>query len=185
MLLKCQEVGAMTLHSDSRKKKLTNVYIIVVTVLLAISLSANVYFGFEKKDREMNIISCDNQYSAQLLKTNNYYSVQIVAIEDNFTNERVAGCIDYTSCFKYSDRFGIDIFWSKKGYDLFVRSSDIGVICLHFDEKIKQWNDYWCSYDDKKGIGLYENGSEEIKYVIPKDNIPDTILNCFLKNKTR
>lgn len=181
MLLKCQEVGNMTFHSDSRRKKISNIFIIVVIVLLAISVSMNIYSWLKRKNRDTFIVSCDNQYSAQLLKANNYYSVQIVAIEDNLTNERVDGCIDYTSCFKYSDRFGIDIFWSKKGHELFVRSSDIGVICLHFDEKIKQWNDYWCSYDDKKGIGLCENGSEKIKYVIPKDNIPDTILNCFLE----
>lgn len=171
----------MTLYTNLKQKKVTKAPIIVVTVLLVISIITNIYFLYEREKRDYIIISSDNQYSAQLLKAEYYYSVQIVAIEDNLTNERVSGCIDYTSCFKYSDRFGIDIHWSKKGHDLFVRSADIGVICQHFDEENKQWNDYWCKYDDNKGIGLCEFGSDEIKYVIPKNDVPDIVLDDLAK----
>ena len=52
----------MTFHSDSRRKKISNILIIVVIVLLTISVSMNIYSWLKKKNRETFIVSCDNQY---------------------------------------------------------------------------------------------------------------------------
>lgn len=148
---------------------------VILTVLLAASLLLNLYLGYSLNNAEKYVQakSFDGKYSAQVLKSVDYNSIQITAAEGNVTDKSLYGKIEYCSEKKYRD---LHIVWSKSGYDLFVISD--GVTCIHFDKQREQWGDYSCDPNQEDGAHLYGNEIAGI-YVVPKEDVPDEVLNYY------
>ena len=158
-------------------------FFVLLLILVIISFAFNLFLLLTRNNDTI-IYSPDNRFAVNIIKTKEFKSIRVLATENNVTLQSTKGEMEFCSLHMHPNRFSLDIYWSTDSSNVFVLSSDIGVTCIHYDETLEVWDEYWCDLSDEKDVLLRKLDSDEVYGTISRDIVPKEIYVYLVNLKT-